>query len=332
LFHPLFLVHRFDSHVKYTSYPSFTGGHWVHEIFSPDVPGFIFQIRLRSTWTDAAAHCPFLLALPPSAASILNSLGGEGFRALHNQELPSPRLLSYMQDVESATMKAVTIAPYPDATPNDNIGASLELGPDISKIMIQFRPLRPISDPITEKSVAHELTHALMIYAQGYQIPCAPKDVSTYSVQTAAEIVDMVDDVIVDSIIHRRGFVIDAPEQMKSAERNLRVFELATNRNQIDPYEPDPIRAEVNSVSMFIHAWALPRYVKLRPQAYEVYKKLVRRFPQIMKTEFKKAQALKKTFIMNDIFTLQGRTQVAISALELWPIDERIYLAPLSAA
>ena len=251
---------------------------------------------------------------------------------MSNRELASPRLLNYILEVESITKKDVDIAPYPDATPNDDIGASIELGPDISTVIIRFRPVRSISDPITEKSVAHELTHALMIYGQGYQIPCAPKEVSTYSVQTATEIVDMIDDVIVNTIIHRRGFVIDAPEQMKAVEYNLKLFELARNGNQIEPYETDPIRAEINAVTMFVHAWALPKYAKLRPQAYQVYKKIVKLFPQIMKTEFRKAQAIKRDFMANDIFTLQGRTQVVISALALWPIDERIYLAPISAA
>jgi hypothetical protein len=43
--------------------------------FLPDDPGSFFQIRLRSTRTDAAAYCSFLLAHSPSAASILNPLG-----------------------------------------------------------------------------------------------------------------------------------------------------------------------------------------------------------------------------------------------------------------
>jgi len=171
-----------------------------------------------------------------------------------------------------------------------------------------------------------------MIYAQGYQIPCAPKDVSTASVQTAAEIVDLVDDVIVDSMIHRRGFTIDSPEQMMSHKHNLAVLETAKNHDQIDLYEADPVMAEINFVSMFIHAWALPTYVKLQPQAFAIYKRIVKRFPEIMRNEFTKAKAIKKAFNAYDIFTLEGRTQVVISALSLWPIDERIYLAPISAA
>ena len=90
--------------------------------------------------------------------------------------------------------------------------------------------------------------------------------------------------------------------------------------------------AEINFVSMFIHAWALPTYVKLQPQAFAIYKRIVKRFPEIMRNEFTKAKAIKKAFNAYDIFTLEGRTQVVISALSLWPIDERIYLAPISAA
>ncbi len=251
---------------------------------------------------------------------------------MNNQDLPSARLFSYIQDVENATKRTVTIAPYPGAKQTDDIRAEIKIGPDMSKVIIFFRPHRSISDLITEKSVAHELTHALMVYAQGYQLPCAPDDVSTYDVLTAANIVDMVDDVIVDVILHRRGFVIDLPEQTKSAENNLRVLEVATNHQQIEPYERDPIRAEINFVSLFIYAWALPKYVNLQPRAKEVYRKIVCRFPQIMKNEFKKAQIIQKSIEKNDIFTIQGRTNAGLDALSLWPINEKIYLAPLSIA
>jgi hypothetical protein len=74
LFHSLFLVQGFDSHVKYSLHQLFIGGRWVLKIFLPDASGFIFQIRLSPTRTDAAAISPFLFAQLPPAASILNSL------------------------------------------------------------------------------------------------------------------------------------------------------------------------------------------------------------------------------------------------------------------
>jgi hypothetical protein len=71
----IFLVQGSVSHVKYSPDRSFIGGHWVLEIFSPDPPGFFFQIRLSSTRTDAAAHTTAVFTFAHSAASILNSLG-----------------------------------------------------------------------------------------------------------------------------------------------------------------------------------------------------------------------------------------------------------------
>jgi hypothetical protein len=75
IFFSRFLVQGFDSHVKCLAYPSFIGGLWDPGLFLPVPPGFFFQIRLSPTRTDAAALCPFPLTSPPSAASILNSLG-----------------------------------------------------------------------------------------------------------------------------------------------------------------------------------------------------------------------------------------------------------------
>jgi hypothetical protein len=249
---------------------------------------------------------------------------------MDNDIAPSQRLSDYIHEVEISTKRPVIYSPYPNATQNDDIHAALEIGPTISAVIIHFRPLRPLSDPITEKSVAHELTHALMVYAWGYPIPCAPPEVPEYSVQTAAEIVDLIDDVIVDTMIHKRGFSIDTPEQMKALENNLAVMEAADNRSQINPYEKDPVRAEIHFVSLFIHTWALPRYVKLQPQAFNLFRRFANRFPKVLKSEFSKAGAIKKSFQANDIFTLDGRTQSVISALSLWPVDDRIYLAPIS--
>jgi hypothetical protein len=76
LFHSGFVAPGFDFHVKYSADRSFIGGCWVSRIFKLDLSGFFFQIRLSPTRTDAAALCPFPLALLHPAASILNSLGG----------------------------------------------------------------------------------------------------------------------------------------------------------------------------------------------------------------------------------------------------------------
>ena len=68
--HSRFLVQGFDSHVKYSADPACIG---LQNIFTR-LSGFISQIRLSPTRTDAAALSPLLLALPPPAASIINSL------------------------------------------------------------------------------------------------------------------------------------------------------------------------------------------------------------------------------------------------------------------
>ena len=245
---------------------------------------------------------------------------------------PSQRLREYIQEVEEITARSVNIFPYPDATPDDDIQASLELGPTITEVRIYFRPLLPISDPITEKSVAHELTHALMVYAQGYQIPCAPVDVPTYSVQTATEIVDLIDDIIVDVTIQNLGFLIDAPDHLSALEKDVFTLETAQSRKQIDPFEPDPVRAEIKLVKMYVYSWALSRFITMKPETHDLHRRIVRRFPEIMTEEFSKAREIKKSINSNDIFTLDGRTAIVIASMALWPIDERIYLAAISDA
>ncbi len=184
---------------------------------------------------------------------------------------------------------------------------------------------------MAERQVAHELTHALMIYAQGYQIPCAPADVSQYDVQTVAEIVDLVDDVIVDVTIHRRGFIQPTRDGLETYKGMASVLDQADSRAQIDPYEDDPVRAEIALVKGYIYAWALLRYVDMPRSARDAFAKYVRRYPQIMKVEFAKAKQIKKLIMANDIFTLEGRTAVVVGATDLWPINPRVYLAAIAA-
>jgi hypothetical protein len=245
---------------------------------------------------------------------------------------PSDHLAQYMKHVEDQTGRIVEIRPYDDATIDDSPRASLELGPEISNIDIRFCPIRRYEDPTTEKLIAHELTHALMVYSEGYQIPCAPKNVSEYDVQTVAEIVDLVDDVIVDVRIHRLGFKLLTFDLLAHFNKMLAVLEIASSRAQIDSYEDDSTRAEIKFVSNYIYAWALPRYIKLPDEARNIYARFVRRFPQILKEEFAKVRQIKKLITANDIFTLEGRTRVVVEATGLWPINESVYLSRIAAA
>jgi hypothetical protein len=245
---------------------------------------------------------------------------------------PSERLARYLAHVQERTARTVSIEPYEGAGPTDNPRASLELGPGIADIEIRFRPIRPLSNPETEKQIAHELTHALMVYAQGYEIPCAPTEVPQFSVQTVAEIVDLVDDVIVDVTIHDLGFQIVTSDHLARYEEMALVLQTATSRSQIDPFEDDPIRVEIGLVSDYIYAWAVPRYADVGNQARALYARFTRRFPQIMKVEFAKARRIKKLMNANNIFTHEGRTQVVVGATDLWPVDQRIYLSSIAAA
>jgi len=245
---------------------------------------------------------------------------------------PTDRLAQYLRQVQDTTARSIAIRPYDDATPTDTPHASLELGPGVRTIEIRFRPINVLANPTTERQVAHELTHALMIYSQGYQIPCAPADVSQYDVQTVAEIVDLVDDVIVDVTIHRRGFTQPSRDGIDRYTSMASVLLQASSRAQIDPYEDDPVRAEISLVKDYIYAWALPRFVDFPQDARDVFAAYVRRYPQVMKAEFEKAKQIKKLMMANDIFTLEGRTCVVVGATDLWPVNPRVYLATIAAA
>lgn len=242
----------------------------------------------------------------------------------------SPLLVEYIEKVEQATHRPISISPYDDATRDDEFHAEFRMGPSFSHIVIRFRPIREPLDRSVETLIAHELTHALTVYSYGFHIPCAPQAVSTYNVQTAANIVDLVDDVVVDIMIHRRGFNVATPELLDSIKHNLQIIRQAKSSSEIDPYEPDSVRAEIMLVSNYIHAWALPRYIRLDSTTASIFRAFTRRFPQILKTHFAKAKTIKKSFLANDIFSADGRTRVVIDALSLWPVDERIYLAKIT--
>ena len=244
----------------------------------------------------------------------------------------SSSLNNYIIDGENETNRDVVISPYIDANLLDEYHGSLAIGPTISNVEIRYRPFIEKSNPAFEKLIAHELTHALLVYKEGFHIACASPDVSEYSVQTATEVIDLVDDVIVDVRIHQLGFYPSQLDHLGSYIRNLEIFNIAQSRDQIDPFEDDPVRAEIKFVSDYIYAWALPRYVNLTTEQATVFEAFAKRFPQIMKKEFAKAKVIKKSFKVNDIFSVPGRTQVILDAMEMWPIEDGIYLSALSDA
>ena len=251
---------------------------------------------------------------------------------LLNSSTISFQLSKYVSEVEHETGRDVKIRPYDDAELHDEHRASLEIGPSISNVEIRYRPLIEESNPAFEKLIAHELTHALMVYKEGFHLPAADPSVATYSVQTAAEVVDLVDDVIVDARIHRLGFFPSDLDHLGSFVRNLEILNLARSREQIDPFEEDATRAEIMFVSHYVYAWALPRCVQLAQEQVALFDAFTHRFPRVLSAEYAKAEVITKSFEVNDIFTVSGRTKVVIGAMSLWPVEEGIYLAALSDA
>jgi len=243
---------------------------------------------------------------------------------------PSRLLGNYIKDVEETTQRKVMISPYPDATPEDEIWASLEIGPDISDVEIHYWPLRPITDPSVEKSIAHELTHAYQIYYLGFPIACAPPEVPQQCYQTVFEIIDFIDDIIVDVTIQKLGFPPITHLDLIPYKNNLKLMEMAKPQDKIDTGIKDPIRAEIKLVSDYLYAWALPKYAQLSPDVKELFLKYTKRFPQVLKVEYKKAKIIKKLILANDIFTIEGRTTVIKGSISLWPIDHRFYFASIS--
>jgi hypothetical protein len=242
----------------------------------------------------------------------------------------SPLLADYIKYAEETTQKSVSIRPYENELYSERFHAEILIGPSYPDIEIRYCPIREAKNPSVETLIAHELTHALTIYSNGFLKPCAPPEVSTYNVQTAADIVDLIDDVIVDILIHRRGFNITTPELLGSIKNNLQVINQAKSITDVNPYESDPIRAEIKFVKAYIYCWALQKYLRLDSDTRSIFKAFTNRIPQILKKPFEKAKVIKKSFIANDIFSVEGRNRIVIDALSLWPIDERIYLSQIS--
>lgn len=243
---------------------------------------------------------------------------------------PSRILAKYISEVEEVTGLPASISPFADATAEDEFKAVLNLGPSINLIDIEYRPPLPLGHKTIEKLIAHEMTHALLIYGKKYPLVAAEKKVPTRLVQLAANVQNFIDDVIVDKMISERGFPTTTPELLHSYFSNCLLLELAESLGQVfDPYQDDPVGTEIRFVGDYIYAWALPRYVALEPQAQDIYGRFRRLFRGLMKVEFAKCERVCELILQNDIFSEPGRTNVVLGALDLWEWDDQIYLAPV---
>ena len=246
----------------------------------------------------------------------------------------SEQLASYIKEVRDATGREISIAPLAEASEDDEVKGVLELGPSLDAIIIRYTPPLDPSVPAIEKAIAHELTHAHLVYGLKYPIVNAEPETPDALVQKAAYVMDFVDDVLVDSLIQQRGFPATTPEHLAPFSNNADSLEIvkAGAHQFAPPYPDDHDRSEIKWVGDYIYAWGLPRYAKVDAEAQAVLARFARLFPQVLKAEFAKVRGIKKQFLATDIFTPKGRNRVVEGALSEWGLDKQVFLEPIDSA
>lgn len=151
----------------------------------------------------------------------------------------SQQLASYIEEVRNTTGREISIAPLSEASEDDEVRGALQPGPSLDSIAIRYTPPLDPSVPAIEKTLAHELTHAHLIYGLKYPFVNASPEVPDSLVQKAADVMDFVDDVIVDSLIRQCGFPATTPEHLAPFSNNANNFEIVKLGRASSPH---PIR------------------------------------------------------------------------------------------
>ena len=130
--------------------------------------------------------------------------------------------------------------------------------------------------PELEHSIAHEVTHGLLLYKLGYCRPVPKQHLYGIDAKNISLVCTMIDDIIVNKKIDEAGFSPFSPVYLDMVKKETKAA-----RNGIDCYRQfsgDPVFKPRFMVFRYITAWAFTKYFSLKPSEMGIIGKFLKTF------------------------------------------------------
>jgi hypothetical protein len=236
---------------------------------------------------------------------------------------PSPQLATYINKIQTETGRTIVI----ERTAELGLGMLSALQDHPRYILVRIaveRQGRRITEQEIEYSIAHEITHGLLIYKEGYCQAVFQRPATNTERKTVSLLLTMVDDIVVNKIISDNGFRPFSPLYLSMVEKEIRAVQRG-----IDIYNRisnDPLIKGSYMVSRYITAWGFLEYFELERDERYILRTFLESFQELYPDQYEMAEHIKAIVMHHDIFTPSGHRKTIKQILSLWRLDDLVKL------
>lgn len=238
-------------------------------------------------------------------------------------DLPQ-KLSAYLETIEHETGRKIQFHFTDDVGLS---GMSAAFQESSSNILVYLPTGIKKLTPELEHSIAHEVTHGLLLYKLGYCRPVPKQNLYPINAQTIGIVCTMIDDIIVDKKISEAGFSLFPPIYLYVVKEETKAAR--DGRDYYRQYSDDPVFKSRFMVFRYIKAWAFTQFFNLESSKIIIINKFLKTFSKSFLTEYQMASNIKGLIIENDIFTVEGHRTVVEGVYRLWHLEDLVEPKPV---
>jgi hypothetical protein len=233
----------------------------------------------------------------------------ESFRASF-----SDKLLKYMAVVELATKRQIKFESVSD------VGLpGAPAGFRVDPVYLCVGIVSQTSDTTRfERTIAHEITHGLLIYGLGYCF-LTGKDSAPDDIFPHLSLLSFIDDIVVNKMIESHGFKPFSPVYLAQTELETRAAQYRDDRLYDSPSYDQLFKSRI-MISRYILAWSAVKYYNLDNSSRKIINAFLKEFSTGFPEQYEMANFVRKEILKNDIFTPAGHRKIIETILKQWDL------------
>jgi hypothetical protein len=229
---------------------------------------------------------------------------------------PSERLRAYMDKVEEESGRRISFARQ------DSLGISgmkIAFALHATDIRVDYSSDLEWDSPSIEQSMAHEITHGLLIYARGYCKVRTTSSAAQEEVENLSILMSMIDDIAVNKLISEEGFAAFSPVYLGVVRRETETA--LAGQDYYQQFAHNPSYKSKFMVFRYISAWAFLQYFESDAETTNILESFLHAFEHAYPAEFEMAMEVKQVIEEYNIFEADGHERIVRELLALWELN-----------
>jgi hypothetical protein len=229
----------------------------------------------------------------------------------------SAKLLVYIKFVEDETGRQTRFEYVNDF---GHPGVQFAFRKDPTHLVVAAKSGILLDDPRVERAIAHEITHALLIYGLGYYA-LDVNERSTDEDISYLNLLSFIDDIAVNKVIQAHDFMPFGPPYREMLNK-----EILTVRHRVDFYGELPYGTLLKRryiASRHVLAWSAIRYYDLDADDRNLLSEYLKVFQRAYPMPYLTAKDVEELIVKNDVFSADGHKKVIDTLLRDWNIKSR---------